>query len=87
MAVTLRTREASAGAVRASLTTGKRDIRGIAFMLALLACLLLALLTLVVLLWDVLAQAFPVFDKRGFSFLTGELGSNPDKVGVNVRGA
>lgn len=83
MTVTLRTREASATAVRESLTSGKRDVRGIAFMLALLACLLLALLTLVVLLWDVIAQAIPVFDKRGISFLTGELGSNPDKVGVS----
>lgn len=83
MALTLNAQRSSAEAVRASLTGGKRDVRGMLFMAALLACLLLAMLTLIVLLWDVVAQAIPVFDKRGTSFLTGELGSNPDKVGVS----
>lgn len=83
MTLTLNARNSSAAAVRASLTAGKRDLRGMAFMAALLGCLLLSLLTLIVLLWDVIAQAIPVFDKRGLSFLTGELGSNPDRVGVS----
>jgi phosphate transport system permease protein len=83
MSLTVNARNSTAAVVRASLTTGKRDVRGIAFMLALLACLLTALLMLIVLLWDVMAQAFPVFDKRGFSFLSGELGTNPDSVGVS----
>lgn len=83
MSLTVSARNSTVQAVRASLTTGKRDVRGMAFMVALLSCLLLALLTLIVLLWDVVVQAIPVFDKRGMSFLTGELGSNPDKVGVS----
>jgi phosphate transport system permease protein len=83
MALTARVTQSSTAVVRQALTGGKRDVRGMAFMLALLACLLLALLTLIILLWDVITQAIPVFDKRGFSFLTGELGSNPDKVGVS----
>jgi phosphate transport system permease protein len=83
MALTVSARNSASDAVRASLTTGKRDVSGMVFMLALLSCLLLSLLTLIILLWDVLSQAIPVFDKRGLSFLTGELGSNPDKVGVS----
>jgi len=89
MALTLNARTSSASAVRASLTSGKRDIRGMLFAAMLLACMLLALLMLVVLLWDVVTQAIPVFDKRGTSFLTGELGTNPDRVGVSqgLRGS
>jgi phosphate transport system permease protein len=83
MALTARVTQSSTAVVRQALTGGKRDVRGMAFMLALLACLLLALLTLIILLWDVITQAIPVFDKRVHSFLTGELGSNPDKVGVS----
>jgi phosphate transport system permease protein len=70
-------------AVRQGLTGSKRDVRGKTFVAALLACLMLALLVLVVLLWQVFTDAFPVFQKRGFSFLTGELGSNPDRVGIS----
>jgi phosphate transport system permease protein len=83
MALSIAPRVSTADVVRQALTGSKRDVRGKAFMLALLTCLLLALLVLVTLLWQVLADAFPVFDKRGFSFLTGELGSNPDRVGVS----
>ena len=89
MAVTLKVRQSSAAAVRQSLTSGKRDVRGMLFAGALLACLLLSLLALVVLMWDVLVQAIPVFDKRGVSFLTGKLGTNPDTAGVaqGLRGS
>jgi ABC-type phosphate transport system permease subunit len=83
LALTLNARSSSASAVRASLTSGKRDIRGMLFAAMLLACMLLALLMLVVLMWDVLVQAIPVFDRRGFGFLRNELGSDPDKVGVS----
>jgi phosphate transport system permease protein len=69
--------------VRDVLSTGRRDVRGLVFAAARLLCLLLALLMLVLLMWAVLAQAMPVFGKRGVGFLTGELGSNPDKVGVS----
>ncbi len=83
MAVTARTRERTQSAVRAGLTSGKRDVRGMLFATALLLCLLIVMLTLTVLLWNIVAQALPVFDKRGTSFLTGEMGSNPDRVGVS----
>jgi phosphate transport system permease protein len=73
----------STDVVRASLLTGRRDVRGLLFTAALLLCLLLALLMLVLLLWDVIAQAIPVFDKRGTGFLMRELGSDPDRVGVS----
>lgn len=83
MAVTMRTTARTHDAVRSALTGGKRDVRGIVFMVALLACLLLSLLMLIILMWDVFAQAIPVFDKRGFGFLRNELGSDPDRVGVS----
>lgn len=83
MAVTSSIRESSANAVRSALTGGKRDVRGMLFALALLLCLLLALFTLTVLLWDVVAQAIPVFDKRSTGFLLNDLASNPDKAGVS----
>jgi len=83
MAVTSSIRESSGNAVRAALTGGKRDVRGMLFAAALLLCLLLALFTLTVLLWDVVAQAIPVFDKRSSGFLLNDLASNPDKAGVS----
>lgn len=83
MAVTASIRDSSAAAVRASLTTGKRDVKGMLFAAALLACLLIAMLTLTVLLWDVVAQAIPVFQKRSTGFLKNDLASSPDKAGVS----
>jgi phosphate transport system permease protein len=83
MAVTVRTKAHTQEAVRTALLGGKRDIRGLLFMAALLLCLLLTLLMLVLLMWDVFVQAIPVFDKRGFGFLRNELGSDPDRVGVS----
>ena len=83
MAVSSSTLASSADVVRASLTGGKRDIRGMALAAALLACLIISLLVLTVLLWDVLGDAFPVFDKRSNGFFTGTMGSNPDRVGVS----
>ena len=83
MAVTAGIRESSAAAVRAALTGGKRDVRGMLFAAALLLCLLLSMLMLTVLLWDVVAQAIPVFQKRSTGFLLNDLASNPDKAGVS----
>jgi len=83
MAVTSSIRESSGNVVRAGLTGGKRDVRGIVFAVLLLLCLLTSLFMLTVLMWDVVAQAIPVFDKRGTSFLTGDLASSPDKAGVS----
>jgi len=82
MTLTIESRRATT-TMRDSLTGGRRDVRGIVFSASMLACLLLALLMLIILLWEVVAQAIPVFDRRGTSFLTGELGSNPDTVGIS----
>jgi phosphate transport system permease protein len=83
MTLALDPRTTRSAAVHGSLTGGRRDARGIMFSGAMLACLLLALLMLIILLWEVVAQAIPVFDRRGIGFLTGELGSNPDTVGIS----
>lgn len=83
MALTASIRQSSSAAVRASLTGGKRDIKGMLFATMLLMCLLLALFTLTVLMWNVIAQAIPVFDKRSTGFLTNDLASSPDKAGVS----
>ena len=83
MAVSTSTLTSTGDVVRASLTGGKRDIRGMALATALLACLIIALLVLTLLLWDVLGDAFPVFDKRSQGFFSGTMGSNPDRVGVS----
>lgn len=83
MAVTSSIRESSATVVRASLTGGKRDVKGMVFATLLLLCLLTAMFTLTVLLWDVVVQAIPVFQKRSTGFLTNDLASSPDKAGVS----
>jgi phosphate transport system permease protein len=83
MAVTSSIRQSSAAAVRASLTEGKRDVKGMVFAAMLLLCLLTAMFTLTVLLWDVITQAIPVFQKRSTGFLTNDLASSPDKAGVS----
>ena len=83
MAVTSSIRDSSGTVVRAGLTDSKRDVRGMVFAVLLLACLLASLLMLTMLMWDVVAQAIPVFQKRGTSFLTGDLASSADKAGVS----
>ncbi len=83
MADTSSIRESSATVVRAALTGGKRDVKGMIFAAMLLLCLLTAMFTLTVLLWDVIAQAIPVFQKRSTGFLTNDLASSPDKAGVS----
>lgn len=83
MAVSTSALTATGNVVRASLTGAKRDVKGILFAISLLACLLLSLFMLTLLMWDVVAAAIPVFDKRSTGFLTGTMGSNPDRVGVS----
>ncbi len=83
MALTVAIRESSAASVRASLTNAKRDVRGYLFATMLLLCMLASLLILMVLMWDVVAKALPVFEKRSTGFLTNDLASSPDKAGVS----
>lgn len=83
MAVSASTTESARNAVQAALTGGRRDWKGMIFALLLVLCMVASLLMLVVLLWDVVAQALPVFEKRSTGFLTNELASSPDKAGVS----
>jgi phosphate transport system permease protein len=69
---------------------GKRlDPRGLLFEGALLISLLLALLFLVVLLYDVFSGGVSVIAERGVDFLSGNLSSFPDRAGVGqaIRGS
>ena len=83
MAVSSSTVESTRNAVAASLTGGRRDWKGMGFALLLVLCMVASLLMLTVLLWDVIAQALPVFEKRSSGFLTNDLASSPDKAGVS----
>ena len=75
-------RVTSTDAVRAALTGRSADPKGVAFLTALIAALFASLGILVVLLWQVVASAFPVFRERGADFLTANLASSPDKAGI-----
>ena len=68
--------------VRAQLTSGKRDLRGRVFMLALLLALLTSVAILGVLLWDVLSTGGSVLVDRFGDFVTGSLRSQPDEAGI-----
>jgi phosphate transport system permease protein len=68
--------------VHAQLTSGTRDLRGRAFMLALLLALLTSVAILAVLLYDVLSSGGSVLTERFGSFITGSLRSQPDEVGI-----
>ncbi len=72
----------TADMVRTALTGRRADIRGTVFLLSLLTALFLALAVLVVLLWEVVQSAFPVFRERGLGILTSDLASSPDKAGI-----
>ena len=62
---------------------GRRvDVRGRAFQAMLLLTLLLALGFLVILLWSTWSTAYPVFQERGFGFLTSNVSALPARAGV-----
>jgi phosphate transport system permease protein len=68
--------------VREALTGRQRDARGAVFEVLLLAALLLALVILLVLLTDLVRTAAPVFSDRGTDFLTSNVSSLPERVGI-----
>jgi phosphate transport system permease protein len=72
----------NADIVRSALTGKRRDVRGGLFLISLATALCTSLLVLMVLLWQVVIKAFPVFNKRGLDFLTSDLASSPDKAGI-----
>lgn len=59
-----------------------RDLAGAAFRGALLFALLISLLVLVTLLVDVFRSGFPVYQERGFDFLTSNVSSLPERAGI-----
>ena len=68
--------------VRAALTRRDRNPAGILLQVLLLTAILVTLLILFTLLVRLISPAMPVFRDRGFDFLTGTIGSDPDKVGI-----
>ncbi|HEY7477847.1 MAG TPA: phosphate ABC transporter permease PstA [Actinomycetota bacterium] len=69
-------------AVDAALRGQKRDVKGLLFKGVLLLTLLISLGVLIVLLWKVVADALPVFQDRGWSFVTSNTSPLPNQAGV-----
>lgn len=68
--------------VRTSLTRRDRNVAGLVLQVVLLVAVLMTLLILFTLLVRLLVPAMPVFRERGFDFITGTIGSDPDQVGI-----
>jgi phosphate transport system permease protein len=75
-------RSAAAIVVQGSLRARSRDWGGSILQVLLVLALLFSLATLLVLVFDQLAKALPVFQERGLDFLTSGLSSNPANAGV-----
>jgi phosphate transport system permease protein len=75
-------RETTTAQVRAALTRRDRNVGGLVLQVLLLLMIISTLLILMILLISLFQPAWPVFRERGFGFLTGTIGSNPDEVGV-----
>jgi phosphate transport system permease protein len=68
--------------VRQAITQQNRHLPSIALSITLLIAVTFTLLTLFSLLARIVTQAIPAFSERGASFLSGTIGSEPDKVGI-----
>jgi phosphate transport system permease protein len=68
--------------VRAGLTRRDKNIAGLLLQIVLLIAVMTTLLILFTLLIRLISPAVPVFQERGFGFLTGTIGSSPDEVGI-----
>lgn len=68
--------------VRAALTRRDKNVAGLVLQVVLLVAVLLTLLILFTLLVRLIVPAMPVFRERGVDFITGTIGSSPDKVGI-----
>jgi len=73
---------AAAATVRGSLRARSRDRAGTLLQVFLVLALLFTLAMLLVLVYDQLAKALPVFRERGADFLTSGISSNPARAGV-----
>ncbi len=75
-------RSATQERVRHDLTRRDRNVAGLVLQVLLLLAVLITLLILFTLLVRLVSPAVPVFRERGVGFLTGTIGSDPDKVGI-----
>jgi phosphate transport system permease protein len=75
-------RAATQQEVRAGLTRRDRNPAGLIMHVLLLLAVSITLLILFTLLVRLIGPAIPVFRERGVGFLTGTIGSDPDKVGI-----
>ncbi len=71
------------GAVHRALTSGKRDIAGMAFRVVLLLSLLLTILILGTLILEVVSEGRVVLAERFGSFMTSGLRSQPGEAGIS----
>jgi phosphate transport system permease protein len=71
------------GSVGRALRGSRVDVRGRAFELALVACLLLSMLILGVLIATVVTDGMPVYGERGWSFLDAGLSSSSRRAGIS----
>ena len=75
-------RSTAAVVVQGSLRARSRDSSGAILQVLLVLALLFSLATLLVLVFDQVAKAMPVFQERGIDFLTSGLSANPANAGV-----
>ena len=73
---------ASRTSVELALQGNRNDVRDRVFSAALLLTLLISLFVLIVLLWTVVAEAWPVLTDRGFGFVTANVSSFEGRAGV-----
>ena len=68
--------------VTTRLTSRDRDVKGLVLLVALLLSAGITLLVLFVLITRVVAEAMPVVQEKGFTFLSDTIGSNPATTGI-----
>lgn len=80
--VTASHRTATRSEVEQAITKHSRHLPSLVLSFALLVAVSFTLLTLFALLARIVTQAIPAFQEQGTSFLSGTIGSEPDKVGI-----
>ncbi|MDD9372193.1 MAG: hypothetical protein PV358_18875, partial [Acidimicrobiales bacterium] len=85
--MSLTTISSSSGAVHGSVERALRgsrvDVKGRAFEIALIVCLLVSMLTLGVLITTVVTDGMPVYSERGWEFLDNGLSSSATRAGIS----
>ena len=71
------------GSVARALGGSRADVKGRAFELALILCLLLSLLILGALMASVITDGMPVYSERGWEFLDGGLSGSASRAGIS----